>query len=283
MTLREALVDAEVRLQRAGVDTPLLDAQLLLAYALGESRTFVRAHLPDPLAAEPARAFEDALRRREAREPLPYILGTWEFFGMRFRVGPGVLIPRPETELLVEAVASRLEDQGDILDVGAGSGCISVGLASLLPRATVTGLEASPEAAVLARENVQALGFAGRVRIVEGWFPAAAEGMMGPFDAVVSNPPYIRSREVDELAPELLRFEPRLALDGGADGLEVVRPLVRESPGLLRPRGWLAVEVAAGQAPEVARLIAEAGCWEPAEGLRDLAGIERVVITRLLP
>jgi release factor glutamine methyltransferase len=198
---------------------------------------------------------------------------------MPFRVGPGVLIPRPETETLVEAVAERLEPGARILDVGAGSGCISIGLAKLLPEAEVLGLEPSPEALEIAQQNVADLGYAERVRLLPGRFPEDA-ATLGPLDALVSNPPYIPSAEVDALAPELRCYEPRGALDGGLDGLDVLRPLAHEGALLVRPGGLFAVEVAQGQAERVCALLQAAGHWEAPETVADLAGIPRVVLAR---
>lgn len=279
MTIREALTNAIPRLTAAGVETPRWDAELLLAHVLERGRTHLIAHPEAALSTEQSSAFEAVIRRREAREPLPYLLGTWEFLGMPFRVGPGVLIPRPETETLVEAVAERLEPGARVLDVGAGSGCISIGLAKLLPDAEVLGLEPSLEALGIAQQNVADLGFTGRVRLLQGRFPEDAAGL-GPLDALVSNPPYIPSAEVDALEPELRRYEPRGALDGGADGLDVLGPLTRDGAALVRPGGLFAVEVARDQADQVCALLRSAGSWESIESVADLAGIPRVVLAR---
>jgi len=278
-TLREALAAAIPVLEAAGVETPRLDAELLLAHALGKSRTYLFAHPHAALPAPLETAFRLLVDRRCAREPLPYLLGTWEFMGLPFRVAPGVLIPRPETELLVEAVSASVRERARVLDVGVGSGCISISLARLLPRAEVVGLEPSGAALQVARANAGELGVAERVRFVQGSFPEAARPL-GRFDAVASNPPYIPSAEVERLPPELRLYEPRLALDGGPDGLQVLRALATESPALLNPEGLLAVEVAKGQAGTVVSLLAGNEAWEQPEVLADLAGIPRVVLAR---
>lgn len=279
VTLKTALEQGCRRLEGAGVESPRLDAELLLAHALGRSRTFLFAHLPDPLPDAAASEFEALLKRREAREPLPYLLETWEWLGMPFRVTPAVLIPRPETETLVEEAARRLSPAARILDVGAGTGCIAAGMARLVPESRVTTLELSPAAAAVARENLERLGLSGRVSVREGGFPwALVPGEV--FEALVSNPPYIPSAEVEALAPELRDHEPRLALDGGPDGLEVLRALVERGPDVLVPGGLLALEVAQGQAQQVAGLLRDQGSWEAVEVLRDLAGTERVVLAR---
>ena len=290
-TLLGALTYAIPILDAAGVETPRRDAELLLAHALGRDRTYLFAHTHDPLPAETAGLFDELVRRRAAREPLPYLIGAWEFMGMPFRVTPAVLIPRPETEVLVEAAARLVEGPGlrvecaagsvSILDVGAGSGCIAISLATLLPGARVTALEPCRESLEVTRANAAALGVADRVSLLQGWFPGDAAGL-GPFDAIVSNPPYIPTGEIDSLDPELRIYEPRLALDGGPDGLCVHRALARHAPELLAPGGFLAVEVARGQAEAVIRLLQLAGAWQEPEIVPDLAGIARVVVARRL-
>jgi len=311
-TIHAALTSAEARLQRAGVETPRLDAQLLLAHVIGKNRTYVFAHPHKELPRDQRRHFDQLLARREKREPLPYLLGEWEFMGMCLRVSPAVLIPRPETETLVEAAARSVSVSGQwsvstplILDVGTGSGCVSLGLTRLLPGAEIVALEPSPEAAAVARENVARHRMAQRVRVLEIPFPecssTAARAPQHPntatpqhpvrppsafrlppssFDAVVSNPPYIPSAEVDRLAPELRCYEPRMALDGGTDGLDLIRSLVSHSPSLLGPGGLLALEVALGQAEQVTELLRSNGSWDEPEVVPDLAGIPRVVIAR---
>lgn len=280
MTLRTALNEAIARLEAAGVETPRLDAELLLAHALGKDRTYLFAHGPDPLPRPVEPRFRELVERRAGREPLPYIVGTWEWLGMSFRVTPAVLIPRPETETLVEEVAERLAPGARVLDVGAGSGCIGIGLAALRPDLRVTELELSPEAAAVARENVLRLRVEDRVSVVEGRFPETLPSL-GCFEAVVSNPPYIPSAEVDQLPPELRRHEPRLALDGGPEGLDVLRNLASAAPTVLEPGGMLAVEVAAGQAPRFVELLRAHDRWREPEVIRDLAGVERIVLAYL--
>lgn len=275
-TIHSALVRATEQLRVAGVETPQLDAELLLAQVLGRTRTYLAAHLPDPLPAEALAGFAALVARRVVREPLPYLLGHWEFLGLTFQVSPAVLIPRPETEGLVEAVADRVPANGRVLDVGTGSGCIAIGLAHLRPNLRVVALEISPAAAAVARQNALSLGVAERVEVVEGAFPEAAP--IGPFAAIVSNPPYIPAAEVETLEPEVRHHEPRGALDGGADGLSVLRALASCTGGLLDPGGLLAMEIGAGQEQQVSSLLTAAGGWTDLELLSDLAGIPRVVL-----
>lgn len=279
MTIRSLLHDSIRRLQSVGVDTPRLDAELLLAHVLERDRTHLFAHPEAEVEPATAASYAALIARRASREPLPYLLGTWEFMGLPFHVCPGVLIPRPETETLVETAAARLPQDARVLDVGAGSGCISVGLARLLSGARIVALEPSPEALEVARRNVEALGFADRIRVVSGRFPEDARELRD-LDAIVSNPPYIPSAEVDVLEPELRLHEPRAALDGGTDGLDVLRPLVAIGLELLKPTGLLAVEVAKGQSERVCELLRAHGRWTEPKTLPDLAGIPRVVVSR---
>lgn len=282
-TVRDALDQAIERLAAAGVETPRVDAELLLAHALGLRRLDLHAYPERRLTPDEAGRWERLLRRREAREPVPYLTGRVEFFGLPFRVGPGALIPRPETEILVEAVLDRAcgaswpEGRPQILDVGTGTGCIALALASRLPTARVVGLEPSPEALAIARENGVALGLQWRVTWVEGrweqWI-AAAELQ----DLIVANPPYIPSKEVERLAPEQREYEPRLALDGGPDGLALITSLLREAPRRLRPGGLLALEIGAGQSEALVRLACQLPEWRRIEQLPDLAGIPRVLV-----
>lgn len=278
-------------LQAAGVDTPRLDAELLLAHVLGTDRTALFAYPERRLTPEEASRFEAALQRRMGREPLPYITGTREFLGLPFRVTPAVLIPRPETEVLVETVAERLAELHGreypfrLLDVGTGSGCIAIGLAHLLPHARVVAVEPSAEALAVARENAAGLGVADRMEWVNALFPEAAAEREGEFDAVVSNPPYIPEAEVETLQPEVRDWEPRGALTGGPDGLDLIRPLAEYAPRLIRPvrlggaGGLLALEVALGQAERVLSLLRDTDRYAEVETVPDLAGIPRVCLS----
>lgn len=290
MTARDALRDGIASLTAACVDTPRLDAELLLAHVLGATRTTLFAYPDRLLTAAEAASYSAALRRREAREPLPYITGVREFLGLTFRVTPAVLIPRPETEVLVETVADRLasgwgrECPFRLLDVGTGSGCIAIGLAHLLPQATVVAVEPSPDALAVARENAAALGVGDRLEWLAAPFSEAVAGRAEEFHAVVSNPPYIPEAEITTLQPEVRDWEPRGALAGGPDGLELIRALVAQAPRLLRrmePGGaapLLALEVAMGQAERVLELLRSDERYREVEAVADLAGIPRVCL-----
>jgi release factor glutamine methyltransferase len=215
------------------------------------------------------------------REPMAYILGEREFWGLPFKVSPAVLVPRPDSETLIEAVLSLMPDRSRawrILDLGLGSGCLLLTLLREYPQARGTGLEASAEALAVAEENARALGVADRARLIAGdWRqPGWAEALGGPFDLVVSNPPYIATAAVPRLMPEVSSFEPRLALDGGVEGFDAYHILIAAGPRLVTAGGFMAVEVGEGQATEITRIFTASGLT-PRAPWKDLGGIERVV------
>lgn len=282
----EALAWASRLLKEKGVETPRLDAEVLLGRAVGLGRAQLYAYGERRLTGEEWETFRRWVARRAAREPVAYLTGEAEFFGLSLRVSPAVLIPRPDTEILVERVL-RWRDRWEaphIVDVGTGSGAVAAALAVHWPRAVVTAVDFSEEALEVARENVLRHGLAGRVRLLRGdlLVPLAERGWRA--DIVVSNPPYIPSREIDGLQPEVSRYEPRAALDGGEDGLGVYRRLAAQLPKVLGTRWAVAVEIGAGRAGEVRRILEEAlrsagvPHASPAFGVdADLAGRERVV------
>jgi release factor glutamine methyltransferase len=269
-SVREALAASTDALAAAGVETPRLDAELLLAEATGVDRALLAADPERPVEARAARAFGGMVRRRVRREPVAYILGRRGFRGIELAVDARALIPRPETELLVE-VALKLQPE-TALDVGTGSGAVALAIAAELPGARVVGTDTSSAALELAAENARRLGLERRVRLELGSVPPEGE-----FDLVVANLPYVREDEWPALAPEITRYEPRGALVAGPEGLEAIRRLVDDLAG--RAPGALAVEVGAGQAVAVAELIGAAGL-ATTELREDLAGVERVVLAR---
>jgi release factor glutamine methyltransferase len=219
--------------------------------------------------------------RRIRREPMAYILGEREFWGLPFKVSPAVLVPRPDSETVIEAVLGLMPDRSRawrILDLGVGSGCLLLTLLREYTRARGVGLEVSGEALAVAQHNAEALGVADRVRLVAGdWRqPGWTEALGGRFDLVVSNPPYIDSAAIDGLMPEVARFEPRLALDGGPDGLDAYRLIAAVGAKLVASGGHLVAEIGKGQALEVKDLFVSAGLT-PLAPWKDLGGIERVV------
>lgn len=267
-----ALIDRGAkRLAEAGIDTPRLDAELLLAAAAGASRSEVIAGLASVDGAEAA--FEAMVDRRARREPLAYITGSQGFRRIELQVDSRVLIPRPETELLV-AVIKRDRPCG-ILDVATGSGAVALALADELPDANVTASDISDDALDVARTNAAKLGLE-RVRFVHSDLLTAIDQT---FDAIAANLPYVEAAEIDTLQVEVARFEPRLALDGGVDGLDLVRRLAAQAPDRLKPGGVLALEIGLGQADRTAAILREYE-FEEIEKHEDLTGIERVVSGR---
>jgi len=261
---------------KGGVDAPRLTAEILLAHALSCDRIRLYLDFDKPLGAPELSAFRELVRRRAAGEPTAWLTGRRAFMGHAFRVGPQVLVPRPETELLVEAAIARLPPGGALLDLCTGSGCIAISVALARPDARVVATEISPEALAVARENAEALG--ARVELLEGDLDApVAAGER--FDVIVSNPPYVPSGEIPGLAREVRR-EPRLALDGGVDGLDVLRRIVSRAPSRLRPDGLLFMEMHETHALPLPVLCLAAG-FATAEVGRDLAALPRWVVARL--
>ncbi|MEX2048518.1 MAG: peptide chain release factor N(5)-glutamine methyltransferase [Gemmatimonadota bacterium] len=267
-------------LQEKGVERARLDAEYLLAHVLGVGRLQMYLQHERPLSADELAAYRPLLKRRATREPLQYILGRQSFRDLDLEVGPGVLIPRPETERLVDVVLEWARAQGrtdlDALDVGTGSGAIALALATEGPFARVVATDVSAAALELARRNRDALGLAERVDLRHGpdFGPLSVDEA---FDVVVSNPPYVAEGEREALAPEVVAWEPQEALFAGADGLAVLRRLVTGASGALRAGGLLAVEVGDGQAASVVALAREASRYRDVAVHRDLAGKERIV------
>jgi len=261
-------------LAQKGVESGRREAELLLAALLGLDRVGLYLNYDRPLVPAELVLFRERVGRRARREPLQYILGRAEFWSLPFAVTPAVLIPRADTEILVEEALKRVSGTCRILDVGTGSGAIAVALAHELPQAAVEALDLSDEALAVAAANARENGVEARMCFRQGDL-AALTG--GPYDLVVSNPPYIPARDLADLMPEVRDFEPRLALDGGEDGLDCYRRLLPAVAGCLNPGGWLLVEVGFGQAAQVAELFAAAPGLEEIFVARDLAGIDRVV------
>ena len=270
MTRRQALGRAVSRLQRADASDAALDAQWLLAHVCGAERLALLLALDEPLSAQVWTCFDALLARREAGEPLQYVLGEASFLGRAFRVDPRVLIPRADTETLAEAMCACLTPGLRVLDMGAGSGALAISAALACPQARVTGADISEDALAVARENGERLG--ARVEWVRSDLFSALEGRC--FDMIVSNPPYIPTGELEGLQREVRR-EPVLALDGGEDGLACYRAIVRGLPGRLCPGGSLLLEVGDGQAARVRALLEK--LFDSTAVLADLSGLDRVV------
>lgn len=276
-TLRELHASARARLAAAGIERAEMETRRLLEFATGVGRLELMEWRHRPLPVEAIVAFQALVARRVRREPFAYILGEREFWSLSFRVGPGALIPRPDSETVVEAAlaaAPVVDAPLRVLDIGVGSGCLLLSVLAERPRATGIGTDASAAALRWARENAEALGSAGRVQLVQGDLEA---GVPGRFDLILCNPPYVPTGELADLAPELA-FEPRAALDGGADGLDVYRRLLPRLAALLAPAGVAVLEHGAGQEAAIAGLARAAGLG--VESLRDLAGRPRVAVLR---
>lgn len=260
-------------LKDKGVDNGRLDAELLLAEVLGLDRVGLYLNYDRPLQADELAAYRQLVGRRSRREPLQYILGRAEFWSLPFKVGPAVLIPRPDTEILVEEALRRVRADGTILDVGTGSGAVAVALASELSAARLVGIDVSEAALEVAAENARYNGVAERVDLLQADLACLPAG---PFDLIVANPPYIPNAELAGLMPEVRDHEPALALAGGDDGLDCYRLLAGQAASRLQPGGWLLAEVGIGQAAAVQEIFAAA---ELQEGFcrNDLNGIPRVV------
>lgn len=250
-----------------------VDARALLRHALGVDEAYLIVHSAQILSDAQSEFFAELAARRGAGEPVAYIVGRREFFSLEFKITPAVLIPRPETELLVEFVLDKVAPDGDscILDLGTGSGCIAIGIAKQRPRAQVVGVDTSTAALAVARENSQRLAATNLELMQSDWFSALAGRC---FDVIVANPPYVAAGD-PHLTQGDLRFEPASALVGGADGLDCIRLIIASAQQFLGSGGWLAVEHGYDQAARCRRLLADAGYGEVFSRV-DLAGIERV-------
>ncbi|MGA2539413.1 MAG: peptide chain release factor N(5)-glutamine methyltransferase [Terracidiphilus sp.] len=277
MTLAECIARGEVQL-RAGPHSERArrDAELLLQFVLGRDRAFVLAHPDDQVGQHSVERYFALIQKRMAGEPVQYIVGEQEFYGLPFRVTPDVLIPRLETEHLVEKTLELAErfEQPRIVDVGTGSGAIAVALAHWLPLAQITAVDISIGALTVADKNAKRNGLVDRVRFIESDLLAAVANER--FDIVVSNPPYVPSGDRESLSVEVREHEPSLALFAGEDGMDVYRRLIPEAFSVLAPGGFVVLEIGYGQAESVTALLAQAG-FQHIETLPDLQGIPRIL------
>lgn len=262
--------------QKKGNDNSRLEAEVLLAHLMGKDRMGLYLNYDTPLREEERTAYRDMIQRRTAGEPVAYIVGHKEFWSMRFAVNPECLIPRPETEHLVEEAVRMGGDRRSplrVLEIGHGCGAVAIALAKELEDAQVVATDVSPGAHSLARENAEAHGVRGRIRfILADLFPSEE----GPFDLICSNPPYIPTAEILRLAPEVRDYEPLTALDGGEDGLRFFREIAQRSPDFLVPGGVLLLEMGAEQDTQVAAILQERGFIET-DLIPDYAGVKRVI------
>ena len=268
-----------------GIGNARLDAEILLSHTFMRDRAWLIIHRDESLDESQRSLFEDAVNRRARREPLQYITGKQEFWGLDFSVTPDVLIPRPETELVVEAALKIIHTGGKqvtIVDLCAGSGCIAVSLAKETDAARIFATDKSDRALAVARENARKHDVSDRIRFLEGdlFGPLAELDLHGMVDIIVSNPPYVRSGDLSALQPEVKDFEPKLALIAGPKGTEIQQRIIGTAPEFLKKSGALIMEMGQGQSDALMGMVNDAGRYEIPEIMKDLAGIERVLVAR---
>ena len=271
------LNEAVRTLQANGINEPRLDAGLLMSHVIGRDRAFMVAHSEAAITEQQLRQFEEFVARRAAGEPLQYITGHQEFFKLDFEVTADVLIPRPETELIVEAVSELVDadTQLTFADIGTGSGCLVISILNEFPHARAIAIDTSEQALQVAQRNAQQHGVADRLRLVQSDLFAAVP-VNDLFDLIVSNPPYVSEDEMDRLQREV-QCEPRSALVGGPDGLAVILRLIRDAPGHLRAGGNLVFEFGINQDQKIQELV-DREVWKVLEIRRDLQGIPRTMM-----
>jgi release factor glutamine methyltransferase len=284
MQLKQALASAVDGLEAADVGSARMNAEVLLMFVLGVNRAYLYAHPERELTAEETTRYDEVLAQRATGMPSQYVTGHQEFWGLDFVVSPAVLIPRPETEHLVETVLelARGTSRPKIVDVGTGSGCIALALAHELTHAEVYAADISLDALEIARANAAGLQLDGRVRFVQCnvLAPASATVILpNDFDFVVSNPPYVGFGEADKVQKSVRDFEPRVAVFAGEQGLDVIAPLVEQAHAALKPGGWLAMEIGYSMRDAVLDLL-HATMWDEIRVVPDLQGIPRVIAAR---
>jgi release factor glutamine methyltransferase len=280
--VRGALREGMARLRAANVPSHSLAAELLLMHALGRDRTWMYANPESALDEATAASFFQLIARRAAGAPTQYLTGKQEFWGLEFEVTPAVLIPRPETEHLVEVALERLGAERvsvplRVADIGTGSGCIAIALARELPRAEIFGTDISAQALAVARRNAEKHGVTARVRFVECNLLDGVPTDAGTFDLIVSNPPYVAREEAAQLPREVREHEPHEALFAGPGGAEIYAPLVAQAAKRLRSGGLLVVEIGYGALERVRPLLGDSNTWTDVRVTSDLAGIPRVI------
>jgi release factor glutamine methyltransferase len=285
VTLIETINEAAKRLSDAGITNDRLDAEVLLCHTLERDRAWLLAHIREPLSEERRRIFEQAVDRRVQREPLQYITGRQEFWGLEFLVTRDVLIPRPETELIIETALGIVEGKNErftIIDLCTGSGCIAVSLARALDAARSFAMDKSGKALDVARENARKHGVADRIRFLEGdlFEPVDELDLQGQVDIIVSNPPYVPSADVSMLQAEVRDYEPLIALVAGPEGTEIHRRILDDAPPFLKNKAHLIMEMGIGQSGVLVSKVRASGTFAAPAVLKDLAGIERVVVAQ---
>ncbi len=286
ISIAEAILQGAHQLRKAGVSEARREAGSLLGHLIERDRTFIISHADDSISAEDLRKFDELVEWRSRGKPLQYLTGNQEFFGLDFEVTPDVLIPRPETELLIEVALKLIGDpeaENFICDVGTGSGCIVVTLLSRLPDARALALDISPAAIEVAKRNALRHAVNERLEFLVSDCFAALTGEDTKFDLIVSNPPYIPAADIEGLQREVRDYEPHLALEAGADGLSIIRRLLADVGKHLKPGGHFVFEIGFEQREAVENLIApivQAGAWSLVDIYPDLQGIPRTVALR---
>ena len=283
LSIEALLRKAQQELTQAKIDTPRLDAEILLARILDKPRTYLMTWPEREVSASEAQTFEQWIRRRLKNEPVAYILGDQEFYGHLFKVSPAVLIPRPETEHLVEKAIdwcrAKQLDAPKVLDLCTGSGCVGLTVALEIPGAEVTLSELSSEAKSVAEQNCNDHGLQDRVQVLEGdLFESVLDGQR--FDLILANPPYVEESYMDQMQKDVRDYEPHLALFAPEDGLSLVRRIIMESPAYLKPGALLALEIGAGQSARVQSLWGQA--WKEPGIIKDLSGHDRTVYAQYI-
>lgn len=277
MKVKEALEKASKMLRKNSVYSYESEAKYLMKHALDEDDMFLITSLDEELSNEEEKAYFDAVEKRCNHVPFSYITGIKEFMGLEFKVNEHTLIPRPETENIVEYVLFFYTGKSpEILELGVGSGCIGISIARYIKDARVTGVDISQKALETADENIKLHSLEDRVRFFES---DLFENVEGKYDVIISNPPYIKSSDIDTLESDVKDFEPRLALDGGDDGLDFYRRITEEALDYLKKGGMLIMEIGFDQADEVKKMLEENG-YESIEVLKDLAGLDRTISAR---
>lgn len=285
MTICEAINNGAAILSATGITNARLDVEVLLAHIIRKDRVWLITHRNDALDDKDRRDYDDAIRRRSKREPLQHILGSQEFWGLEFTVTPDVLIPRPETELVVESALALIMDRSaplTIVDLCTGSGCIAISLAKELIAAHVIAIDSSEQALAMARENARRHAVSDRIRYLEGdlFGPLRELDFRGRIDIIASNPPYIRSGDLNTLQPEVRDFEPEMALISGNEGTELAIKIIRNATEYLKKNGALIMEMGQDQAAALTRVAEATGAYSKLEILKDLAGIDRVIVAQ---
>lgn len=275
---------AKGALRDAGIDNAEQESQWLVTHALGLKSHQLVAEMEQSVAEELWARATSLVTRRLAREPLQYILGTQEFCGLEFCVTPAVLIPRPETEVLVQETLRVIDFHREdiVVDVGTGSGCVAITLATILAQARILAVDRSPEALAVARANAERHGVLHKIEWVEGDLlsPLEERGLNGKVDVIVCNPPYVSEAEWERLQPEVRQFEPRSALVAGPNGTEYHERLLRDSLDYLAPSGTLVMEIGYGQLPAVRRMVEVYGGYGSMRVVKDEAGIDRTIVVQ---